>query len=762
MNDAQDKKAYPPVFTPEGNTIQGMSVLHFMQWAKASIDDPPFEGSLTLPMVQRSSLWRPSQVLGLWDSLLEGMPIGCFYLVEQTEPREARSIAGENQSNMVTGRGFELLDGQQRARTLVLGLRKPSIEKRCLWVRFHVAGPMHFELLLTTAAQPFGYKPGTGDKLSFDDRRNARVAFQSSSQNHIRSEDWKSTYDHQLFDVVVAENECDPPRPYLAEKSEAIVDIPMHRLLSQWIKSRKLFVDDKNISDNSKKILEIGLTELSAKFQRIENSHIALILTPQFGDADQTLTLFERIGAGGTPLSNEERLYSIYKHYVPKVHNAVENIRADPKVGHVLPASKIALTAIRIAAPSLDKWRTTVPNHTDLVKAFKDKQSSFNTRLNGLLPTISEESVTRISDTSKIGDAFRLIFSTLRYKAKDDIDDVGVPHLMLSELDENLIQVLVLWAVLRLEQHKLNQLSAEARRDLIRFTLFWHLCCNDGNKASNALFELLFNANESIRSEDLLVTFPGKIFYEEMAEFSYRLMPPEFWPLPVDGAAEGDNAALWQDSAIWRSHNDRFQPKGQDQNDRNKDLMRTWWYSSGKMLLWLQRRTLVAEFGQYEPASGRDDDKPYDLDHFCARAVWMEAIYNHHDCDEGSKVREFATNGRYVLGDAIGNFWWLGSSDNRRIGDASIKTRFDTLATSDAFKEAFGCDNIHLQMWRDAAIEGKKWTSAARKAFQKAVETRTVWLYRRFYDELGFKEWLEPATLWQTSTPPDLTLPHEP
>ncbi len=49
--------------------------------------------------------------------------------------------------------------------------------------------------------------------------------------------------------------------------------------------------------------------------------------------ADWLLRWFEKIGAGGTPLSSDERSYSIYKHYEPSIHDAVSAIQK--KVGHV-------------------------------------------------------------------------------------------------------------------------------------------------------------------------------------------------------------------------------------------------------------------------------------------------------------------------------------------------------------------------------------------------------------------------------------------
>lgn len=56
-------------------------------------------------------------------------------------------------------------------------------------------------------------------------------------------------------------------------------------------------------------------------------------------------------------------------------------------------------------------------------------------------------------------------------------------------------------------------------------------------------------------------------------------------------------------------------------------------------------------------------------------------------------------------------------------------------------------------IWRkasgsDKGVSGgsKQWDAERLSAFQQAVEQRTFWLYRCFYDELGFERWAAAAT----------------
>ncbi len=70
--------------------------------------------------------------------------------------------------------------------------------------------------------------------------------------------------------------------------------------------------------------------------------------------------LFDRVGAGGTPLSDDERLYSIFKHHDPRVHT--QSLRFHAAVGRVMAPTKIVVTALRLANALSNDRATGVPN----------------------------------------------------------------------------------------------------------------------------------------------------------------------------------------------------------------------------------------------------------------------------------------------------------------------------------------------------------------------------------------------------------------
>ena len=189
----------------------------------------------------------------------------------------------------------------------------------------------------------------------------------------------------------------------------------------------------------------------------------------------------------------------------------------------------------------------------------------------------------------------------------------------------------------------------------------------------------------------------------------------------------------------WLSWKDRFECK-----DSAQDCFLKWWHSKGKILIWIQRSYLFERFDNYDPSSGRDDDKPYDLDHICPRNTWMNSINEGRNGGDDKSVIKSAYEGRYVLGNGIGNLWWIDSRVNRGLGDISIEQKLQNYELKDVITKAF--DVPSLQQWFAASVEGNEWNAVARDAFQRAVEERTLWLYERFFCDLGFEKWLEPST----------------
>lgn len=336
-------------------TIAGMRLLDFLRWAKKSdewlVSDPkptePDLGVLALPPVQRSAVWGPKQIVDLWDSALRGLPLGTLFVVEQHEERTVRGTGLDAKSEVVKVGGWDLLDGQQRTRALLLGLRGPLLEpgqqdKRCLWIDLEGESRTHlFSLHLTSESQPFGYQPENGQKLPVADRRNARDRLNKGKE--ILCAD-RPAFDYELFAgfmekrLAPSQPESNwragwPPLPAKAATSQAV--FPLHILLSAWLAGNSpeerhgRMQGEIDAGSMDAQIMK-QITKLHEALQCLERAQIALIKVGV--KTDDLLLLFDRIGATGTPLTEEERLYSVYKYHVPQIYNAVKSTLCDGRM----------------------------------------------------------------------------------------------------------------------------------------------------------------------------------------------------------------------------------------------------------------------------------------------------------------------------------------------------------------------------------------------------------------------------------------------
>ena len=727
--------------------ISEMGVLGFADWMLSS-GDGTAERPLRLPSVQRTALWDAGRIINLWDSLMRGLPIGMFYLVSSISGGYSRSLPGSDGGPGPTipssGTGYELLDGQQRALAILLGKQAPSCKNaRCMWVDLGRSDPnLTICLRLTSQSQPFGYD-GQGKKLDTGQRRNARKTFDGDEGREIakRTQDdescntGKETQSHELYDAMIAEGHR-PPKPFQSKAA-----VPLHELLSAWNGSK----GDEDVFrsavigllDGSAELMT-QFSELVTAFRNLDKGRIGLLLVrrPESADSDWLLRLFERIGAGGVPLTEAERLYSIYKHHEPFIHDVVTEIES--QIGRLMPPVDVAGTALRIANARTPAGGFGTPGVAALAKEMREK-GDFARELHKLIPSeLTTDPAARPEDRAKclLAVAFKTLFDVLRY---DEHNKSGLPAAMLVELPRDLLQVLAYWVVLTgLSDVQRSPPFSGVRAEMLRFVLFWRLCTSNDSQAGIQCFKFLTKAKQPS-------AFPGRELYQlltgtqasedesrEQLKYAIELVPPD----DLEQYAPFSNTERWLD---W---NERFERDSG--NPASRELYKEWWNKGWKTLIWIQRDYITNGFRSYDPTSGRDDDKPFELDH-----LQPYAFFNHPRMEPGA-YNNFLKN-RYALRDGIGNFRWFCASENSRWGNCNVveKLNLDRQREPDpwhpsGFKNE---DPATVQLWRDAFVNGNQWNGSNMKAFQQAVEERTLWLYQQFWKDADFDFWFSKPTL---------------
>ena len=92
--------------------------------------------------------------------------------------------------------------------------------------------------------------------------------------------------------------------------------LPLHVLLGAWFNTGhqgRAQALTALIGDNH----QDSVQRISGVLTQFEEAEIALINASRVVGADKLRRLYDRIGAGGTPLSTEDRLFSLYKSTQP-------------------------------------------------------------------------------------------------------------------------------------------------------------------------------------------------------------------------------------------------------------------------------------------------------------------------------------------------------------------------------------------------------------------------------------------------------------
>ncbi|TDP79288.1 uncharacterized protein DUF262 [Brachybacterium sp. AG952] len=236
---------------------------------------------LILPAIQREYVWKPQQVVALFDSIMRGYPIGSFlsWRVEQATAQEFRFYDFLNSYNELDMRHnperavppnqpvVAVLDGQQRLTSLNIGLRGTyAMKKKYAWSGIpenYPARTLHVSL--------HGHAPGNAAGLLYD------LRFLSEAQ-------------------LAA---LDP--------EEARYWLPVPAVLSAGPGMGLWRVLAERDLGNDTDAMEIA----SLLAEKVHSEHSVHFFEEADQDIERVLDIFIRVNSGGTVLSYSDLLLSI-------------------------------------------------------------------------------------------------------------------------------------------------------------------------------------------------------------------------------------------------------------------------------------------------------------------------------------------------------------------------------------------------------------------------------------------------------------------
>ncbi|UCV10280.1 DUF262 domain-containing protein [Dechloromonas denitrificans] len=722
----------------------------WLDWASGNNDNV----SIVLPMIQRGSVWKPEQIINLWDTLLRGMPIGSFMLNSVPLGTKVLRMGIKNEkAEELKSPGYALLDGQQRTLSMLIAWQSKVLMDRRLWVDFADEANVGqvFRMRVTTENQKFGFqRQSPSTKLPLADRRKAILAYEAEHGDKAPLDFLKTcpyVNGHSLpldLKELIQRWVC----INCSEKWKAEVCSKLKKI-KKW---RPLLNNESNKSaweeylvwdalDEKLQMQAIGYVEsLSFALNQLFILEIPLIKVRDeiINNNDDSLEpplaiLFKRIGTGGTDLSTADYAYSVIKNRYPETYELVETLHGVGSISTTLTDTDLVMTALRLAVAETKATKDVAnPDKQEFHRMLKIGGDGLIQKFFGLI------------DSKELGQSFAELESILLYHK--DTNPNGLPRLAFPLLGRPLIQVLLRWIRMTKDVNGTCEIN---RDEIIRFVLFWIMWVKDSGNASRIAFSKL----ESVSKDYLLGKTIADLLIKE--EVAFPLISPDELEKVANLVYSISPSNPKKPLRGW--HGRFFDETDNEGHKSARTFYARWWNKNNSythtVLLWLQREYVATLTGVMY--AGREDDTPYDYDHLCPSNHW------HGWTGEGnnpSSLTMFCENKEALVrvGNSIGNLRVWDSVKNRSDGDTApdVKLKLKQIdgvgqefepATQSELLNWSAIPGTHTHEWLKCSRDEKNkrvWDEDRAAAFQNAVEQRTFYLYKRYFDELIFRKWM--------------------
>lgn len=674
------------------------------------------KGDIRLPPIQRSAVWTNAQMINFWDSLLRGYPAGMMFINKSNE--KSRNIV-DNETKTNKNEGYDLFDGQQRVNAILLAHDKGFASKtRRLWIDFSrepsESSGLKFQLRMSSVGQPFGYdlnNPNQKAELSLRSKKWAEWEESHAEENNVRD-----AFNEIVFGEGLIHSSCDVIQ----------------------------FVDAINQSEEKINQLSVDARkryeEFEAKLKKALSSNVVFFDISGYDEIvnnpEEYVRFFDRLGRGGTALSERELSYSIIKQSFPEVHDNIKKIMDSGNgLRGMIGELELVLGSARVAKfftalTTGNKNEGAGPISPKQVSELAEQESEIRRHFLCQLPVNKYESGILYKATHEIKKSIVLT----------DTDPFGFPSILLAEIPSSLFDVLLLLLSIN---HSSCEFSCESDDVIKAFCLFWLVFINNESKASSIVYEsMLEKSKESdsiIVDENFLREITGLLIDREVA----RKVPDKNDIL---------NTVIWLKKDLpddcdycLRSWNERFKVSVEDKEldyekmetlrvvTTNRSIIK-------RILMWTQRVYINSKFKNYDPTSDRDEDLPMDLDHLIPQSKfgfnWGDRYKRLVKLDPNNSQQEKNIQNKFRyqrndIGNSLGNFRWLASSDNRSRQDGAIEKSAMDRKDDLYFNVATGMDTKFAIDVFNSIIEEEQWTPEDVKDMQRVIDLRSVFIFEQ-------------------------------
>jgi hypothetical protein len=338
--------------------------------------------------------------------------------------------------------------------------------------------------------------------------------------------------------------------------------------------------------------------------------------------------------------------------------------------------------------------------------------------------------------------------SGLLYKATHEIkkslnftdnDPYGLPSVLLAETPSGLFDVLLMLLSMKGSSCKF----ACENNDVVKaFCLFWLIFINNDGKASSIVYESVLEksieAKSIIADENLLRELTALLIDREVARKvpdKNDIFNTKIW-LKKDFPDDCDYCL--------RSWKERFKVDVNDKELDNEKMETLRVVTTNKtlikrILMWTQRVYINSKFKNYDPTSDRDEDLPMDLDHLIPQSKfgfnWGERNerlkLDQNDSQQEKNIQNKFRYQRNDIGNSLGNFRWLASSDNRSRQDDIIAKNNNDTTDYLFFNFETGMDGECPIDAFNRIIKKDPWTSEDVKEMQRVIDLRSIFIFEQ-------------------------------
>ncbi len=715
-------------FSDKHKNIRTVPLHQWLQWAAGHA---PQDVQVALPMIQRGFVWKPNQIIELWDTLLQDMPIGALLVSEMAPDAHAITLSAERQriDTLSSGKRLALVDGQQRTLAILTGWPLPpgTAYTHRLWVDFADTprSGERLRLRITTRNQPFGFqRDSANSKLSQAVRSTAKQAwlhtpagagaadndlpdFAHTTPFHSQAtlaldmrqlvQWWQdSAGDTATWSQQVLEALQVLQMPVQAKPDTASSEPPVSTwtLVSNWSQLPQK-------GERSHTAVKARIATLATGLAHLYAADIALLrVAPDFfatADATATTTtaedtdpplalLFKRLGSNATLLSDDDYVYAILKHLQPSVHDLINDLHGQhnahrANVASLLSATGLAMSALRLAAAHYNTHLSPVQSQPVPDPENPNKQEFH--RLIRHAGFLDNAFLPLLQTGGPMRQWFDCVLACLDYLpssaeanacAVAAPHDAGLPRHALPQLPRTLVQVLLRLAQIGYLGTEATPLSPERRSDVLRLVLHWWVCVSDQHKASRLAYQTIAQAVAEMKAE--APSDSAAISSNQLGQRIAQSLVAKHLAhaLPTPQAIK-DCPSLFptltpgQDRTGLVPGWPRFDASVY--GDIGRPLREFWmrWTTpcNHRHPLLLWLQRSYVANLHGDPVTGNDEDTLYDYDHILPSAHWAEWTGSAQN-----KLRLIDHCEKYqVIANSIGNIRVWNSSDNRSDGDTA-------------------------------------------------------------------------------------------